>query len=103
MGNKFFKVDLSRILKFVDINNVAQLVEEANDDKEEPEVILEGDELQFTVDFAIKKFLSQLITKMVSTTRALKNKALERGGSISLALMLGGFSACQPLVTQIQQ
>ena len=41
-------MDLTAILKYVNRDTVAQLVEEANDDPEDPEVILDGDTLLFT-------------------------------------------------------
>ena len=59
-------MNLSEVLKFVDRNSVARLVEEENEDRDDPDIAL-GDEnvLQFTIDFAAKKFLSQVISKLV--------------------------------------
>ena len=59
-------MNLSEVLKFVDRNSVARLVDDENEDRDDPDIAL-GDEnvLQFTIDFAAKKFLSQVISKLV--------------------------------------
>jgi len=44
-----------------------------------------------------------LIRKLVLKTNELKEKAIKKENKISMALLLGGLAACQPLVTKIKE
>ena len=63
---------------------------------------MDGDDLVFTIDFAKTKYLFPTKSKLISKTMSLIQECAKKGQVIDRGLMVGGFSSCSSLLSDIQ-
>ena len=95
-------MNIGEAFKYVKSEDVEAAIKKCNEDPESPDIILDGEDLIFTMDFAKMKYLHPVKTKLVAKTHELMEAAKAKGCIIKKDLMLGGFSQCDSLLQDIQ-
>lgn len=72
-------INIGPILQVVDRAFVEESINKCNEDPDSPDILLDGDDLIFTIDFAMQRYLFPTKTKLVAKTHELVKEIAARG------------------------